>query len=174
MKLKDLLEMEGSAFESLKTFLNDVMFVANQSQSSHWNMRSPSFVALHPFFGDLYNAMIGHADAIAEQIRILDIEEMVSVSHRDTLQTFDEVENLEAVEEALEAAAISGEAASDGYGDATKNVIDGIVGDLQKWKWKINSSKTAGGFVAPEETGEEGEEEFEPAPEVGGEEEENL
>lgn len=43
-----------------------------QAQVAHWNVEGKDFSQLHSFFGDLYTALDGSLDEIAERIRTLD------------------------------------------------------------------------------------------------------
>jgi starvation-inducible DNA-binding protein len=47
--------------------LADAMDLASQAKQAHWNVRGPSFIALHELFDDVTDAVKEHADLIAER-----------------------------------------------------------------------------------------------------------
>lgn len=57
---------------ALKIALANVYVMAFKSQSYHWNVEGILFSQYHTFFGDLYNALFGSIDDLAERIRTID------------------------------------------------------------------------------------------------------
>ena len=62
---------------SLQAIVDALIDAGNVTQTAHWNLRSSAFVAIHPWFGETYDALFGMADAAAEQIKIANINLMV-------------------------------------------------------------------------------------------------
>lgn len=51
--------------------LADVQDLALQAKQAHWNVKGPSFIALHELFDKVAEAALEHADLIAERAVIL-------------------------------------------------------------------------------------------------------
>lgn len=47
--------------------LADAMDLASQAKQAHWNVRGPSFIALHELFDEVNDAVREHADLMAER-----------------------------------------------------------------------------------------------------------
>ncbi len=54
--------------ELLQETLHDTIDLAGQAKQAHWNVKGPSFIALHELFDRIYEESSGHADMIAERI----------------------------------------------------------------------------------------------------------
>jgi starvation-inducible DNA-binding protein len=54
--------------ELLNTRLADCIDLEAQSKQAHWNVKGPSFIALHGLFDDVHAAVDEYADLIAERI----------------------------------------------------------------------------------------------------------
>ena len=48
--------------------LADCIDLQTQCKQAHWNVKGPSFIALHELFDDIYEAVGGYADLIAERV----------------------------------------------------------------------------------------------------------
>jgi starvation-inducible DNA-binding protein len=54
--------------ELLNARLADCIDLETQSKQAHWNVKGPSFIALHELFDDIHGAVDEYADLIAERI----------------------------------------------------------------------------------------------------------
>lgn len=48
--------------------LSDAIDLYFHAKQAHWNVKGPSFIALHELFDDVASTIAGHADLIAERI----------------------------------------------------------------------------------------------------------
>ena len=55
----------------LQARLADSVDLFTQLKHAHWNVKGPSFIALHELFDDIAEIVEGHADLIAERITAL-------------------------------------------------------------------------------------------------------
>lgn len=55
----------------LQARLADSIDLLMQAKQAHWNVKGPSFIALHELFDDIAEIVEGHADLIAERITAL-------------------------------------------------------------------------------------------------------
>jgi starvation-inducible DNA-binding protein len=58
-------EVSAAAVEGLSQRLADVIDLQLQAKHAHWNVKGPSFFALHELFERVAVAVAGHADLIA-------------------------------------------------------------------------------------------------------------
>jgi len=64
----DLAEkVRTGAVELLNQQLADALDLALQAKQAHWNVKGPSFIALHELFDELVDAVLEHADELAER-----------------------------------------------------------------------------------------------------------
>jgi len=54
--------------ELLNARLADCIDLETQAKQAHWNVKGPSFIALHELFDDIHEAVDEYADLIAERI----------------------------------------------------------------------------------------------------------
>jgi len=54
--------------ELLNARLADCIDLESQAKQAHWNVKGPSFIALHELFDDIHEAVDGYADLIAERL----------------------------------------------------------------------------------------------------------
>ncbi len=52
----------------LNARLADAIDLQSMCKQAHWNVRGPQFIALHKLFDDVYEAIGGHVDLIAERV----------------------------------------------------------------------------------------------------------
>ncbi len=52
----------------LDALLADAIDLAYQVRSAHWNVRGPQFIALHRLLDEVYDAVDGYVDTLAERI----------------------------------------------------------------------------------------------------------
>ena len=55
----------------LQARLADSIDLMMQAKQAHWNVKGPSFIALHELFDDIAEIVEGHADEVAERITAL-------------------------------------------------------------------------------------------------------
>lgn len=55
----------------LNARLADGVDLATQLKQAHWNVKGPSFIALHELFDSVHGAVLEHVDEIAERIAAL-------------------------------------------------------------------------------------------------------
>ena len=60
-----------SMIELLNARLADAIDLANAVKQAHWNIRGPSFIAIHELLDQIVVRMRDHADAIAERCVVL-------------------------------------------------------------------------------------------------------
>ena len=127
---------------SLQAIVDALIDAGNVTQTAHWNLRSSAFVAIHPWFGETYDALFGMADAVAEQIKIANINLMVTVNRGTTVAATDEQELFSRVKSSLEGVKYTLEGAmSDGSLSRTlQNLLDGWMADIEKMIWFIEAS----------------------------------
>src|SRR4029078_918960 len=51
--------------------LADMIDLHLQAKQAHWNVKGPSFIALHELFDDVAEETDGHADTVAERVTAL-------------------------------------------------------------------------------------------------------
>jgi starvation-inducible DNA-binding protein len=62
------VDLRAKVAELLGRRLADAIDLALQSKHAHWNVKGPSFHALHRLFDDVYEAVDEYVDLIAERI----------------------------------------------------------------------------------------------------------
>ncbi len=126
-----------------------------QMKQAHWNVKGPSFIALHELFDQIYEAAAGYVDILAERIVQLGgvAEGTVRVSaQRSRLDEYpltisDGLTHVEAVAKALstfghEVRASINEA--DQLEDAdTADIFTEISRGLDKWLWFVEAHSQA-------------------------------
>ena len=61
----------GAIVDLLNARLADAVDLATQMKQAHWNVKGPSFIALHELFDGIHTAVQGHVDNLAERITTL-------------------------------------------------------------------------------------------------------
>lgn len=73
--IKTRIDLPASVREKvipvLQARLADSMDLFSQAKHAHWNVKGPSFIALHELFDDVAEMVEGHADMLAERITAL-------------------------------------------------------------------------------------------------------
>lgn len=64
-------DMRSAVVELLNARLADAIDLSSQMKQAHWNVKGPSFIALHELFDAVHNAVRIHIDDIAERITAL-------------------------------------------------------------------------------------------------------
>lgn len=72
--MADITEGRNTATltEQLNGFVADTYVLLGKTQSFHWNVTGPQFVALHKLFEDQYEDLFKAVDEVAERVRALD------------------------------------------------------------------------------------------------------
>jgi len=60
--------IRASAIELLQARLSDAIDLTTQAKQAHWNIKGPSFIALHELFDQIYTETGEHSDLIAERL----------------------------------------------------------------------------------------------------------
>jgi starvation-inducible DNA-binding protein len=60
--------IRASAIELLQARLSDAIDLTTQAKQAHWNIKGPSFIALHELFDKIYTEAGEHSDLIAERL----------------------------------------------------------------------------------------------------------
>ena len=63
--------LRDAAIELLQARLADAVDLASQAKQAHWNVKGPSFIALHKLFDEVADAVHEQIDLIAERITAL-------------------------------------------------------------------------------------------------------
>ena len=128
--------------QSLQTIVDALIDAGNVTQTAHWNLRSSAFVAIHPWFGETYDALFDMADAVAEQIKIANIDLMVNVNRGTTIAATNEQELFNRVKESLNGVkyTLEGAMSDTTLSRALQNLIDGWMAEITKMIWFIEAS----------------------------------
>lgn len=76
----------------LNKVLSNTFVMYFKAHSHHWNVEGIHFSQYHDFFGDLYTELHDASDAIAEQIRMLQVKAPVSLGSLYASNSVDESE----------------------------------------------------------------------------------
>lgn len=127
---------------SLQTVVNALADAADVVHTAHWNLRSNAFTAIHPWFGETYDALRDMMDGAAEQIKISDIDLMVTISRNMTISATDEQELFGMVLVALQQvlATLAAAAADDSLPRDLQSTIDVWTADVKKMVWFVKAS----------------------------------
>lgn len=137
--------------ELLNTRLADCIDLEAQSKQAHWNVKGPSFIALHELFDQVHAAVDEYADLIAERVVQLGgiAEGTVGVvARRTTLVDYPLVlttgpEHVAALSDALSEfgrAVRAGIGEMDDLGDAdSADVLTEISRGIDKWLWFVEA-----------------------------------
>jgi len=60
-------KVRGGAVDLLNQQLADALDLALQAKQAHWNVKGPSFIALHELFDTVVDELLEHADDLAER-----------------------------------------------------------------------------------------------------------
>ena len=149
------IDISGNTRTTMIDLLNarlaDAVDLATQMKQAHWNVKGPSFIALHELFDAVHTAVQGHVDNLAERITALGgiargtarVAAAGSELAAYPLEIAAGTEHVEAVSAALAAfgknirAAIAGAAEA---GDAdTEDLLIEISRDIDKHLWLVEA-----------------------------------
>src|ERR1700730_6690830 len=151
----DLTEAtRGKAVELLNARLADAIDLQTQSKQAHWNVKGPSFIALHKLFDEINEDVEDYVDLIAERaVQLGGVAEGTarSVAKRSTLAEYgakgaEGREHVQALSGALSTFGKAVRAAidhSDELGDAdTTDAFTEISRGVDKWLWMVEAHLT--------------------------------
>lgn len=64
-------ELRRGVVDLLQARLHDSVDLTTQAKQAHWNVKGPSFIALHELFDAIHGELDDHTDLIAERLVIL-------------------------------------------------------------------------------------------------------
>lgn len=144
-------ELRRKVIQLLNARLADALDLSLQTKQAHWNVKGPSFIALHELFDSVTDLVRDQSDEIAERITALGgIAEgtLAVVAQRTQLQAYP----LDAVTGKSHVTALSAALAaygklvraaidqSDELGDAgTADLFTGISRDIDKQLWFVEA-----------------------------------
>lgn len=135
----------------LNARLADTIDLHLQAKQAHWNVKGPSFIALHELFDDIAGELDEHADTIAERVTALGGEAngtLAAVAKQTKLKAYPSGlktgrEHVEALADAIASAGKGVRAAiaqADELGDAdTADLFTGMSRDLDKKLWFVEA-----------------------------------
>jgi starvation-inducible DNA-binding protein len=139
----------------LQERLADCIDLETQAKQAHWNVKGPSFIALHELFDKLHAGVAEYVDLIAERIVQLggtadglapSMVKRSSLPHypRDTVDGMDHVRALSAVLAAFGQAARKDIEDLDGWGDAgSADIMTEVSRGTDKYLWLLEAHTQA-------------------------------
>ena len=139
------------AIELLNARLADCIDLESQAKQAHWNVKGPSFIALHELFDQIHGAVDGYADLIAERlVQLGGIAEgtVGVVARRTSLPDYPLVlttgaEHVAALSDALAAFGRAVRIGIDEMADLedadTADVLTEISRGIDKWLWFVEA-----------------------------------
>jgi len=139
----DNIELNESVVDSLQSIVNSLVDAANVAQVAHWNLRSKSFISLHPWLGETYQTLNDMVDGVAEQIKISNINLMVNVSPSTIVPFSNENILFEYLLSSIERVNNELDMAADDISipRPLQNLIDNWITTVSKIIWTIKASK---------------------------------
>jgi len=136
--------------EQMRTILGTTFGLYFKAHSYHWNVEGPDFAQYHDFLGNLYQAVYGNVDPIAEHIRALNSYAPVSLSRMLELSDIEEkdsiptalamIADLKTDNERYMVHLRAGIAAADQANEpAVGNFLQDILDQHQKHGWMLRS-----------------------------------
>lgn len=143
--------MRSAMVELLNARLADAVDLSSQMKQAHWNVKGPSFIALHELFDAVHAAMQVHVDDMAERVTALGGTARGTAAVAASASTLPEYpldihsgsEHVEAVSTALAAfGKLVREAIAEAeqVGDAdTEDLFVGVSRDIDKNLWLVEA-----------------------------------
>lgn len=140
----------AQAVDLLNPLALEAVSVSLLARMAHWNVRGPAFGPLHELFGEVYDAMSGHADRIAERVATLGgialgevaLQKGVNVTI-PALGALDGLTMCGPVADALDAFSKRCGAAFDRLTEARftadTNALQDVIESVEKLSWKVRS-----------------------------------
>jgi starvation-inducible DNA-binding protein len=143
-------EAENGAAAAIQNVLNEMIVLAFVAQRAHWNVTGTDFEEYHALFGSIYEDIFGSVDAVAEEIRKMNVmvenltSMVMSSSFKDDATASDPraltedllSKNMMLNETVLTAFTSCSEANAQGAAD----VLAARDGMHKKWSWQLRSS----------------------------------
>jgi starvation-inducible DNA-binding protein len=148
-------KVRAKSIELLNARLAGAIDLYLQTKQAHWNVKGPSFIALHELFDKLGESLEGNIDDMAERIVALGgIAEgtLGAVSARTRLEPYplDLSEGMAHVDALADAYAVLGKAVRKGIDDAgkagdadTSDLLTGVSRELDKSLWLLEAHRQA-------------------------------
>lgn len=125
---------------SLISIMSRLEAIRRQSQTSHWNITGVDFVSLHTLLDELYTFAQECIDKTAERILALEPSVLVAIeSDYVPVRTKDKGSNIATVIGILNTDDIV--RLMSGLDSVSENMVQEFVIELDKFKWKFESSK---------------------------------
>ena len=148
-------KVRGQAVDLLNQQLADALDLALQAKQAHWNVKGPHFIALHELFDEVVDALVEHADDLAE--RAVELGGTAFGTARTAAKTSrlneypldidsgrEHVVALSAAIAAFGKSARAGIDAATAFGDAaTADLFTEISRDADKLLWKVEAHAQA-------------------------------
>jgi starvation-inducible DNA-binding protein len=143
-------EAANGAAAAIQSVLNEMIVLAFVAQRAHWNVTGTDFEEYHALFGSIYEDIFGSVDAVAEEIRKMNVmvenltSMVMSSSFKDDATASDPraltedllSKNMMLNETVLAAFTSCSEANAQGAAD----VLAARDGMHKKWSWQLRSS----------------------------------
>ena len=143
-------EATGGPAASVQKVLNEMIVLAFVAQRAHWNVTGSDFEEYHALFGAIYEDIFDSVDAVAEEIRKMDVmvenltNMVMSSSFKDDIASSDAraltqdllSKNIMLNEAVLAAFTACTEANQQG----TADLLASRDGMHKKWSWQLKSS----------------------------------
>jgi len=134
------LNEEKGAPKELNTILTILEDARRLSQSAHWNVRGQNFLELHGLFGEIYDYANAQIDVVAERILALNNQALVKVTGNVEAVAFSNAtKNIDVLIKALDTKEMT--SLMSNLDETTANMIQEIITNLDKFVWKLTSSK---------------------------------
>ena len=143
------------AIELLNARLADCIDLQTQSKQAHWNVKGPSFIALHELFDKVNEAVEGYVDEIAERaVQLGGVAEGTArmAAKRSTLTEYpanaaDGPTHVEALSSALAAFGKAARKAIDQANELndadTADLFTEVSRGIDKWLWFVEAHQQA-------------------------------
>ncbi|MBS0419298.1 MAG: DNA starvation/stationary phase protection protein Dps [Proteobacteria bacterium] len=127
--------------------LADAIDLGTQAKQAHWNVKGPSFIALHELFDRIAEHIADHVDTLAERITALG-GTVAAVSRTSSLPPYptDIIEGVQHVDALASAVASFGAKVRNGIDEAAKagdadtsDLFTGISRDIDKDLWFLEA-----------------------------------
>lgn len=143
--------VRNKAIELLNDRLADCIDLQTQAKQAHWNVKGPSFIALHELFDQINETVEDYVDDIAERaVQLGGVAEGTArtVARRSSLAEYsasaaDGLAHVEALSSALAAFGQRARQAIDdasGFGDLdTADLFTEVSRGIDKWLWFVEA-----------------------------------
>jgi starvation-inducible DNA-binding protein len=154
----------NSMTQLLNERLADSIQAGLHARQAHWNVRGPGFIALHKLFDEVYEALDGFTDEIAERLTALGGAADGSLSGIRSRTELPEYpyqiasgpEHIDALADSLSAFAKLCRDAIDTADEAgdmvTADLFTGVVREVDKLRWFVEAHEAPGGQARLAET----------------------